>query len=407
MKPAVLYISYTGLTEPLGQSQILNYLIGLSREYDIHILSTEKKQDLEKHKDSLLQICNNHNISWHYVSYSNSIPGLSTITDVKKLKKTAISLHRKYSFKLVHCRSYLSSLVGLHLKRKYNIPFIFDMRGFWADERIEGKLWNINNPLYWLAYRYFKLKEKQFLIESDHIVSLTKNAKNVIESWNMNNAPISYIPTCVNLNLFDFNKVSDQEVKQTKRKLGLPLHVPVLSYVGSLGTWYKTREMLISYKSVLDVAPDTVFLFITRDKSNIINELISTLQLPEDQIIFTSGQPKEMPVLIACSDLSIFYILTSFSKKASAPTKFGEILGMGIPVITNSGYGDVEAIVKEGNCGLVVDISNMNSLAGVGKRLNASNFPSKDDIRSVAEQHFSLEKGIKKYQTIYENLLTK
>ena len=31
---------------------------------------------------------------------------------------------------------------------KNNIPIIFDMRGFWADERIDGHLWSLNNPIY-------------------------------------------------------------------------------------------------------------------------------------------------------------------------------------------------------------------------------------------------------------------
>jgi len=41
----VLYISYDGLMEPLGESQVLSYLKGLSKSYQIYLLSFEKKQD--------------------------------------------------------------------------------------------------------------------------------------------------------------------------------------------------------------------------------------------------------------------------------------------------------------------------------------------------------------------------
>jgi hypothetical protein len=37
------------------------------------------------------------------------------------------------------------------------------MRGFWADERVEGKIWNVKNPVYRKAYQFFKQKEKEFL----------------------------------------------------------------------------------------------------------------------------------------------------------------------------------------------------------------------------------------------------
>ena len=39
----VLYISYDGISEPLGQSQIISYLKKLSHENDIHLITYEKK----------------------------------------------------------------------------------------------------------------------------------------------------------------------------------------------------------------------------------------------------------------------------------------------------------------------------------------------------------------------------
>ena len=36
------------------------------------------------------------------------------------------------------------------------------MRGFWPDERVEGGLWNLQNPLYKLVYNYFKKKKETF-----------------------------------------------------------------------------------------------------------------------------------------------------------------------------------------------------------------------------------------------------
>ena len=45
-KNQILYISYDGLTDPLGQSQVLPYLIDLTKlNYGIHVLSTEKDEN--------------------------------------------------------------------------------------------------------------------------------------------------------------------------------------------------------------------------------------------------------------------------------------------------------------------------------------------------------------------------
>ena len=45
----VLYITYDGLTDPLGQSQVLPYLFWLSKKgYHFTVLSFEKKERLKK-----------------------------------------------------------------------------------------------------------------------------------------------------------------------------------------------------------------------------------------------------------------------------------------------------------------------------------------------------------------------
>jgi len=48
----VLYISYDGMTDPLGQSQVLPYLVNLSASgYNFTILSCEKKKKYKKNKE--------------------------------------------------------------------------------------------------------------------------------------------------------------------------------------------------------------------------------------------------------------------------------------------------------------------------------------------------------------------
>ncbi len=60
----ILYLSYDGMTDPLGQSQVLPYLKGLSKEgYHIHLLSYEKEDRYKEYSDKIRQICNEANIS--------------------------------------------------------------------------------------------------------------------------------------------------------------------------------------------------------------------------------------------------------------------------------------------------------------------------------------------------------
>ena len=41
----ILYLSYDGVLEPLGSSQVLNYVLGLAKNYNFILYSFEKPYD--------------------------------------------------------------------------------------------------------------------------------------------------------------------------------------------------------------------------------------------------------------------------------------------------------------------------------------------------------------------------
>jgi hypothetical protein len=206
----VLYLSYDGMTDPLGQSQVLPYLAGLSKKgYRFTLVSFEKQEKLEKGKAIVEKICADNAIDWQPLLYTKKPPVLSTLKDIIALRKKIKTLYQQKKFELVHCRSYITMLAGEWMKKKWNVKLVFDMRGFYADERVDGKLWNLNNPVFKFIYRYFKKKEKQFLGFADYTISLTTHAKQEIHSWTgITNqpVPIQIIPCCVDLELFESRK---------------------------------------------------------------------------------------------------------------------------------------------------------------------------------------------------------
>ena len=164
-KHHVVYLSYDGLSDPLGQSQIILYVLGLSRKHHFNftIISFEKKDLFRKKHHQIQKPLLEEDINWTPIFYTKTPPILSTIFDIFKLNKSIIKLLKYKKIDIIHSRGYISSLVALNFKKKYNIPFIFDMRGFYADERIDGNIWNKKNPIYKVIYTFFKYKEKKFL----------------------------------------------------------------------------------------------------------------------------------------------------------------------------------------------------------------------------------------------------
>ena len=395
------------MTDPLGQSQILPYLSGLAAlGHHITILSTEKKDNFAKRKSlihSLVQA--QPGLTWEPVFYTKKPPVLSTLLDIRKLERKAIRLHKKQPFQAVHCRSYVTALVGEKLKAKYGLKFIFDMRGFWADERVEGGLWNLKSPVYKRIYAYFKRKEKDFLTQADFTISLTFAAKEEILSWEgFENTQVQVIPCCSDTALFDAEKIRMPYLETLWKELHIQPEEFVISYLGSLGTWYMTHEMLLFFKLLQTRHPDSKFLFITPDDPEIVLEKARQLDLPERFFIFRKAERREVPALLKLSQFSLFFVKPTYSKKASSPTKMGEILSMGIPVVCNAGVGDNAYLFEHFSCGwLLPDFSEENMQEAVHQtdHLLALN-PA--DLRNTATSYFDLQKGIGLYQEVYEHL---
>ncbi len=405
MSSSILYISYDGMTDPLGQSQVLPYLAGLAAKgYRILLLSCEKARRFAAHKSQIETICSRHGITWHPIPYTATPPVLSTLKDVSELKKYAASLHRKHKFDIIHCRSYISAMVGLWMKRKFDTRFIFDMRGFWADERVDGGLWNRSNPLYNTIYRYFKKKEKEFLRHSDAVISLTHAGKKEIHKWNIPDLPeITVIPCCVDTDLFDPAVIEGERQIALKKAVGIPDDVMVLGYVGSLGTWYLLPEMLSFFKVWLEIHPQSIFFFVTTEPPEMIIADAGKQGVPADRIHIVSAGRTEMPYYISLMDYGLFFLKQAFSKKASSPVKQGELMAMGVPVICNAGVGDSDRIVQQYRAGVLVDQYHQDAYRKAITEALQTTFDA-SAIRAGSIDYFDLGKGISAYDSVYKQV---
>jgi glycosyltransferase involved in cell wall biosynthesis len=403
-----LYLTYDGLTDPLGQSQILPYLSGLSAAgHQITIVSSEKPAPFSLKQSTLRKQTLDSALEWHPMNYHKKPPILSTIWDIFHMRRLAEKLHAKKAFDVVHCRSYLTSLVGLHLKRKYGVKFVFDMRGFWADERVDGGLWDPGRFPYSRVYRFFKSKERKFLQHADHVVSLTNAAKVEMTSWNvptLNPENISVIPCCCDDELFDPTRIDPQSTRALRNALQLNEQDFVLSYLGSLGTWYLLDEMLGFFARLLRVYPAAKFLFITNDPNEKVFERASSLGISRESIRITSLPRCEVPIALALSALSISFIKPAYSKMSSSPTKLAEALSMDVPVVSNSGVGDVDWFHKHYSIGPLVQTLTPEAFDKAISELSGFLNQQSGTIRAVSLASCSLNFGVSRYLKIYSNL---
>ncbi|MEO6220338.1 MAG: glycosyltransferase [Ginsengibacter sp.] len=412
-KKNILFISYDGMTDPLGQSQVIPYLAGLT-EYGYHftILSCDKPDRFAQYKNYVEALLKPYPIKWVSIPYHKKPPVFSSMYDVMMLQRRAKQLHTQEKFNMVHTRAGIPALIGLWMKKKLGVKFLHDIREFYADSRIEGGMWNTNRFFYKKIYRFFKRKEGEEVDNCDGIVCLTYAAESIIKQWPQykKQIPLEIIPCSVDMNLFNPGKVTDEKKRTLKKDLNINEDDFIISYLGSLGGWYLTDEMMKFCKKISDKILNAKFLFITPLQHEIIFETAAKFDIAREKVIVTHAQRHEVPLLLSLSSYSVFFIKPCYSKKSSSPTKHGEIMAMGIPVITNSGVGDVAEIVEKYQSGIVLNGLNdeqfLLAVESISKHILLDNNRfDKIAIRNAAKEYYNLKSAIEKYCKIYKKIL--
>jgi len=401
----ILFISYDGMTDPLGQSQVIPYLSGLTKfGYRFTILSCDKPEKYQQGKEYVSNLLKGLPIKWVSIPYHKNPPVLSSVYDYYRLKQKAKQLHVAERFDMVHTRPGLPTLVALWMKKKYGIKFLDDVRGFWADERVDGGMWNLENPVFKSVFNFFKKHEYECLEKADHITCLTFAAKKEMLTWdNLKGQPlpIDVIPCSADLDLFDPEKVDPVLKEKFRQELGINPGDMIFSYLGSIGGWYLTDEMMRLCHVLSMKIPAAKFLFISPHRHADITDAAARQGLAAGKIITRHASRHEVPVLLSFSSYSLFFIKPCYSKISSSPTKHGEIMAMGIPVIANSGVGDVAEIINRYHSGFVLDNFSDATFNSVAESIYKGVNFNRDEIRNGAKDFYALERAIKSYVQVY------
>lgn len=410
MKNHVLFLSVDGLTDPLGQAQVLPYICGLStRGFKFTVVSAEKPSHFSEQRNLIEKICTHYGIDWKPVVYRNSPPVLGTMRMKSHMRQAAETVHNTNPFDLIHCRSYLAQQLGNKLSAHWNIPSLFDMRGLWADEKVEGGIWEMKKPLHRVFYRYFKSIEKSLFTQCAGFISLTYAALPELEKISgsgLLQKPHEVIPCCTDTNHFDPENVNADHAQSLREKLGIAKGSFVMTYLGSIGTWYMPSEMCALFKRLQILQPNAIFLIITRESKQQIKTIAEQTGVDMRFIRIYPSNRQELPALLSLSTIAISFVRPSFSKIASSPTKVAEYLSMGIPIIANSGIGDTDQLFNHPQAGsLCREFSDDCYDACIRNILELLSSCPNSAIRQLCKSTFDLNIALDRYERIYKKLL--
>lgn len=411
MMPAkTLYICYFGLREPLVQTQVIPYLRELMKDgVKVSLLTFEPQlskswsaDDIAAEKARLAET----GIDWHCLGYHKRPSAIATAYDIFRGTVFVWSLLGQEKFDILHGRVHIPTLMG-GLARKFSRSkpkLLFDIRGFFPEEYTDAGIWPKNG---WL-YRSAKRVEKWLLKEADGFVVLTEKARDILFPQSEASGsdelgrPVEVIPCCVDIERFTaVNAAARNEVRQ---KLGVDGR-KVLVYVGSFGGWYLTDEMFELFAAARKMDPTVFIMILTQRQAESAIERLMSMGFGETDFFVESVLPSAIPGYLNAADGAISFIKQCYSKQASSPTKNAEYLASGLPIVVNSGVGDVDALIHEDGVGVLVDGFQPDDLKAAIRRLDEIGDIA-DRCRESARSRFDLVNvGGMRYRRLYLRLM--
>lgn len=391
-----LYITRNGLLEPLGQSQVLAYLKGLSQDYQITLITFEKIEDAAdiQAMAAAKADCEAYGIDWRPKIFRRRPRFFAPAWSIFEMFWSAYKATRAGEAQLIHARSYLPAAAAWAIFRLTGTPFIFDMRALWPEELITaGRLRRGSN-----MHKVLVGLERRCLRDAAIVVSLTEAATHYLKQQypkELADQDIAIIPTCTNLERFK-----------------LPSEPPSARIYGCIGTvlsgWFRLDWLAAFYLQVAACDHDSLFEVVTRDSKDAVRSALDPDGILGDRLaIYPLPSDRVQEALQKQSASAMFYAGGETSELGRSPTRMAEVLGCGVPVVANEGIGDVADIILQFNVGVIVeDASKKGMMAAFDKlRMLRSDPDLPFRCRRAAEEIFSLKAGTEAYCKIYSEIL--
>lgn len=392
----ILYISYDGMSDPLGESQVLSYQLKLAENHNISLISFEKKNKFESNSNRIYKLIDDK-LKWYPLNYHKTPPIISTVFDLLKCYYLAKKIIKENNIEIIHCRGYISSIIGINL-RSEKIKFIFDMRGWWADEKKESGTWN--STIYKPVYHFFKKLEYSFFKKADIIVSLTEVGKTEINSvYKIDSNKIRVIGTCVNIELFRFDP---DQIKIKKNELHIDEKCKILVYSGSISASYPVECISNAFEAFKSIYSNSKLLILSNENPASLLALLVSKKTDISEVIVKQLEYQEVGNYLALGDYGIIFYSDGYSTIGRCPTKLGEYWSAGMPVLLKKNIGD--AILYNKLYPGCISLLNNNSLEEYKTGFNNLKIANKELYLDAAKNQFDLNKGVAFYGKIYSEL---
>ena len=312
-------------------------------------------------------------VEWNFRNFGSSglIGGVARLNNLRQeIPKT----------NLIHARSDIPAVSAITSRQA---PVLWDVRSLWADQKRMIQNSAVNKTLYDVYRGLESIAAKRSMGMS----TLTSAVVPILEQRHKR-LPLlrTVVPTAVDLDYFELNSI-------------MPSKTQAL-FSGTYNEYYDLNlSGLFMEELRRHIAVETHWA-----RPNESNK--SHIGVGENKI-FPSSQIGMANLIPHYSfGVSVCKMGAGPSLTAAMPTKIGEFLACGRPVVVNSGLGDMDQFIEEFDAGVTLDGTSSNLVKSATKLANLlSDSETPYRCRALAEKYFSMDVGASKYMNLYSQIL--
>jgi glycosyltransferase involved in cell wall biosynthesis len=178
-------------------------------------------------------------------------------------------------------------------------------------------------------------------------------------------------------------------------------------YVGKFTGRYMEREVADFFAAARLVEPALFFLVLSQTDRGVIERELGRAGIPPSAYRVGRSEPGELGRYLAGADFGVSFVRGGPSRFSSSPTKIGEYLCAGLPVLSTPGIGDVDELLTRARVGVLIrDFSEAGYAAAAREILALAADPEcAARCRQVAREELSLhDVGIPRYDRLYREV---
>ena len=364
------YVTIDSLSEGVGSSQITPLISRLSKSgLKINLISYEKTNP----DSELVAFFKSIGVEWNFRDFGSNglMGGVARLNNLRQeISKT----------NLIHARSDIPAVSAI---ASCQAPVLWDVRSLWADQKLIIQTSLVNKA----SYGIYRGLESVAASRSMGMSTLTSAVVPILEQRHKHLPSLrTVVPTAVDLGYFKLNSMMPSKAQALfsgtyneyyDLNLSALFMEEFRKHIAVDAHWARPNE---SSKSGIGVGETKVFPSSQTGMANLIPH-------------YSFG-------------ISICKMDAGPSLTAAMPTKIGEFLACGRPVVVNKGLGDMDQFIEAFDAGVILDGTSSNlveSATRLASLLSDSETPHR--CRALAEKYFSMDVGASKYLNLYSQIL--